>query len=102
MNALNNELVDFIGHEEIEAFDEVRSMCFFKNKKEENAFWTQVLFAGKCNALHEMTMENFECAYIKARQILCKRGQDIFRPYANKHTVRNLQYAIAVKRIRGY
>ncbi len=64
----------FIGKEELEALKDIKDLCCFFNAKEKSAFITQVEIAGKCSSFATMNEDNFEAAFLKAREILQARG----------------------------
>jgi hypothetical protein len=81
--------IDLIGTNEIEALVDTLNLCFFKNLSQKDSFWKAVLRAGKSNTIQGIRLENFDSAFLTAKSILRKRGQEVFKSM-NTHSRINI------------
>jgi hypothetical protein len=81
LTSTSNLTPTYIGKEEIEAILEIRDLCFFHDEDELNQFWDQVLTTCHADTIYSIPENDFETAYLMARSILYKRGEQVFKSH---------------------
>lgn len=99
--ALKVEGHSFISNDKIDALLEIRDLCFLPSVKERKNFLVLVAAAAGADRVQDITESNFGSAYLTAKAILHRIGEDVFKFHKSNY-VADVLYKKAITKSRSY
>ena len=78
-----------IGYDKVKLIHEIKDMCFFPTTEEKKKFLSQVAGSVGCSRIEDIQEPDYGTAYLTAKAILHKIGEDIFKPKNMQKFIKN-------------